>query len=282
MNNSLDQLCEEVNALEDTYRLVLENAKLESLWQAAKDAEQTDPEQALKCLTVLAVKSLQFPHDWHDMRMNILRDTIRLIDRLQGKDFVFPLRFAEYCKAKGNYIAAGHNYNKAADALSRDGISFLKSDPPGPPDLDLKHYYLREAMASFQLGGDSKRASDCYIEAQRFVLSRSTGGRRFWMQLNWLVWGWGERPLRVVVSGTLLITLYAALYLYSGIDPHAADLIGNAINCIYFSAITFATVGYGDLHPASNFSKLLAASEGLFGIFFTGLFLVTFVKRHAR
>jgi hypothetical protein len=78
--------------------------------------------------------------------------------------------------------------------------------------------------------------------------------------------------------------LYAVAYWavgIKGIDPNASSLtvLGNSL---YLSVITFSTVGFGDYHPANLPGKMLAASEGLLGIFFTGLFLVTFVKKYSR
>jgi Ion channel len=281
LDDSIKMLCQEVMSLQGT-QLLLGHKKINSLWKAAREIRESDPEKALQYLTVLAMKAPAFPDAWNKKRAAILRETITLIDTLNGKDYVFFVWFAADCKAKGQFVAAAHNYKKAADAFGRDGIGFLTCDPPLQGDSAEKFSYLREAMSCFQLGGESKLASDCYIEAMQFNMRRSRGKQRIWMWLNWLGWGWGERPLRVVASSAALIVAYAMLYYFSGIKPQEARPIANIINCVYLSIITFATVGYGDVQPASNLSKMLAASEGLFGIFCTGLFLVTFVKRFAR
>jgi hypothetical protein len=216
--------------------------------------------------------------------MNILRDTINLIKNLEDKDFIFFSRFAEYCKAEGKYVAAGHNYKAAADATRRNEISYMTYNPPIEPykDWDITFTLLQEATSSFQLGGESRLASECYIESMQLKLLHSSGRERFWLQLHEITWGWGERPLRVVISAAICILAYSIFYFFSSIEPPAASQLDKIINCLYFSVITFSTIGYGDLHPASNLAKIVSASEGLFGIFFTGLFLVTFVKRNAR
>jgi hypothetical protein len=79
-----------------------------------------------------------------------------------------------------------------------------------------------------------------------------------------------------------VIIAYALAYLGVWVDPHTGNRMVDLGNSLYFSAITFSTVGYGDFHPTNTIGKVLAASEGLLGIFFTGLFLVTFVKKFAR
>jgi len=48
---------------------------------------------------------------------------------------------------------------------------------------------------------------------------------------------------------------------------------------LYYSCITFTTVGYGDLAPI-GITRLFAASEGLFGVALAGSFLVALVKRY--
>ncbi|NUM36348.1 MAG: two pore domain potassium channel family protein [Candidatus Brocadiae bacterium] len=51
---------------------------------------------------------------------------------------------------------------------------------------------------------------------------------------------------------------------------------------LYFSAVTFTTLGYGDVKPLWNSSpllKLLVASEALLGPIMTALFLVATSRR---
>jgi hypothetical protein len=65
-------------------------------------------------------------------------------------------------------------------------------------------------------------------------------------------------------SATALVT--GAPFFVSTTDPTTADYN-------YFSYITLATVGYGDLVPRGNLARMLAATEGLTG----QLYLVTVV-----
>ncbi|MBV9887583.1 MAG: pentapeptide repeat-containing protein [Acidobacteria bacterium] len=92
--------------------------------------------------------------------------------------------------------------------------------------------------------------------------------------LEWLrslvlrtVIGYGEKPARVMWLGGLGILGYALIYQQTG-----AIHDRSFISCLYFSAVTFTTIGYGDLAPHGVF-RLVAASEGLFGILLCGLFL---------
>jgi Ion channel len=50
---------------------------------------------------------------------------------------------------------------------------------------------------------------------------------------------------------------------------------------IYFSSITFSTIGYGDWHPL-GFARALAASEGLLGVVLVAAFTVVLTRRIIR
>jgi voltage-gated potassium channel len=55
---------------------------------------------------------------------------------------------------------------------------------------------------------------------------------------------------------------------------------------IYFSFVTLATVGYGDITPASPAGRAICVAEAIFGIMFVAIFIARFVsagsKRHKK
>jgi uncharacterized protein YjbI with pentapeptide repeats len=85
--------------------------------------------------------------------------------------------------------------------------------------------------------------------------------------------GYGEKPMRVLGNALLVILSYALVYEWFG-----AIKDRSFVSSLYFSAITFTTVGYGDLAPQGAF-RLVAASEALMGIFLSGLFLFCLSRR---
>ncbi|HEX3017162.1 MAG TPA: potassium channel family protein [Caproicibacter sp.] len=50
-------------------------------------------------------------------------------------------------------------------------------------------------------------------------------------------------------------------------------------NCLYFSVITFTTIGYGDISP-TGLGKLFVCIEGLLGISIMSAFMVSLVKKY--
>ena len=52
-----------------------------------------------------------------------------------------------------------------------------------------------------------------------------------------------------------------------------------SIDCLYFSAITFTTLGYGDFRPLEGWGRILAGSEAFIGAFMMALFVYTFARK---
>ena len=57
------------------------------------------------------------------------------------------------------------------------------------------------------------------------------------------------------------------------------NLIKNFPNSLYFSLITFTTLGYGDFRPLEGCGRILAGSEAFIGAFMMALFVYTFARR---
>lgn len=104
--------------------------------------------------------------------------------------------------------------------------------------------------------------------------------------------GYGEEPLRVVVFSMCMILSCALAYFGLGINESgkiiSATTAENGLqlleyfgSCLYFSVVTFTTLGYGDLTPIGP-SRLLAAAEAFAGAFTLALFVVVFVKKMTR
>ena len=107
-----------------------------------------------------------------------------------------------------------------------------------------------------------------------------------------LLCGYGEKPLRLIMFASVFIIGCALMYFILGIESKSEiiDLqahigikenIIHLLECIYFSIVTFTTLGYGDIVPIGA-SRIIAAIEALVGTFTIALFLVVFVKRMTR
>ena len=104
--------------------------------------------------------------------------------------------------------------------------------------------------------------------------------------------GYGEHPMRVVLFSLSIIFFCSILYFLLGISDNGkiisfqanlsfAENIKHFLSSIYFSVVTFTTLGYGDLIP-SGATRVLAAIEAFTGSFTIALFVVVFVKKMTR
>jgi len=116
--------------------------------------------------------------------------------------------------------------------------------------------------------------------------------QRFLSKMVDLTSGYSERPLRVVVSSVFLTLFCALVYFGIGVEGpegHIGYLPGQSMskhlsdlgNCLYFSVVTFTTLGYGDITPR-GIAKAVAAFEAFGGAFGMALFVVTFAKRMSK
>jgi len=70
---------------------------------------------------------------------------------------------------------------------------------------------------------------------------------------------------------TILIAHFAAAYRDTGlIDTSDGSLVTDAGRCLYFSVITWTTLGYGDFRPTPA-ARPLAAIEAITGYLFMAL-----------
>jgi hypothetical protein len=91
------------------------------------------------------------------------------------------------------------------------------------------------------------------------------------------------------VRGVLTIYLLLGL-LFSALHGFAAALITDYLNdvgghasqsdTLYFSLITLTTVGYGDITPAANLARAIAASEALTGQLYLVSVVAVVVSRY--
>lgn len=68
------------------------------------------------------------------------------------------------------------------------------------------------------------------------------------------------------LNSTLYLLLYFFLYFVCSIFLYEWLEGWSPITCIYFSIITFSTVGYGDYHPTDSLAQIFTAFYIIFGV----------------
>lgn len=96
-------------------------------------------------------------------------------------------------------------------------------------------------------------------------------------------------PVRVLASMLIIYLCFSLIYMllpffldtaiHTGLsDP---EPMGRLATSMYFSAITFFTIGYGDYYPY-GFIRWIASIEGFTGVFMMSYFVVAFVRKMLR
>jgi len=119
------------------------------------------------------------------------------------------------------------------------------------------------------------------------------GSLEYWVSsFARFLYGYGERPAFIIANALVYLAGMAVLYLAIGLVEGDRPVVFDAAagwganlvaygKCLYFSIITYTTVGYGDITPV-DVAKPLAALEALSGNFMMALFVVVFVRKLAR
>jgi len=96
-----------------------------------------------------------------------------------------------------------------------------------------------------------------------------------------ILWGYGEYPSRVLWIAIGAIITYAYVYYVSflGLKP-VFSVDDRFINSIYFSVVTFTTLGYGDILPNTSNLKIVCGSEALVGAFLIGMVIAGFSNKN--
>ena len=99
---------------------------------------------------------------------------------------------------------------------------------------------------------------------------------------------YATNPFRVLFSIVIVNFIFSLIYTFYYSVENTLTCMDNSVGVfdkilgnLYFSAITFFTVGYGDCSPL-GFFKILAPIEGFIGVFLMSYFTVAFVRKILR
>ncbi len=132
--------------------------------------------------------------------------------------------------------------------------------------------------------GDENLAQHLKIKEYDFVRENSNRGKWLLMTIDKLYWSYGQKPERLIWVMIISILLFGFLYSFfpNNFSDTTEGMKGEPYlirlgNSIYYSVVTFTTLGYGDISP-KGFLRVIAGVEAIFGAITLG-FLVAGLSR---
>ncbi len=148
-------------------------------------------------------------------------------------------------------------------------------------DLSRAQFVFRQFKEGYKNQGDHD-ASGLFYERE-MDMKRRTGKflERAWLTMLWALCGYGEKPMRSVAAFFVTIFGFAFGYYFCELRGPSGLIRYDYLKSLYFSVVTFTSLGYGDVTPR-GFARFLAGSEALLGVFLISLFVFVFCRRMVR
>ena len=228
--------------------------------------------------------------------------------------FEADTRFANTCFGKGvNFTDV-----KFKNRCDFSGVYSRNKSVPIYENVSFVRHYFGDDMSFWrfvkqvcQEAGHYQQAGECFYRErcahfwQRFRgpnYEKLTGigkiGRWFlWFRLlpefvlGRLLFGYGERPIRVLGAGAVVILLCGLFYCSDaasfvfqyGLEISRQPDHLTLMEGLYYSIVTFTTLGFGDIYPAADIlTRAVTMLESLAGACLMALFVVTLSKRFSR
>ena len=194
---------------------------------------------------------------------------ISQIEKITGNKFnIIPFIYPnEYKRQKkinennGSLYIKHTGWNDAKMAANSYRKLRLKYSEQGEPEI-AGHFFFRERV-------NQRRQKKLLKRVINYIFQE-------------LLFGYGEKPFRVITSSGLIIFMFSIIYKYSNLLVNGNEKIVNDLfSSIYFSTVTFTTLGYGDYHPI-KWLRFIAASESIIGAILIALFVVTLTRKLIR
>jgi uncharacterized protein YjbI with pentapeptide repeats len=184
--------------------------------------------------------------------------------------------------------------------MNFEGSKFIQNTGEDAMSSALLEKSYRNVKNALLRRGEYTAAGDFHYREMEARKSQARRMDTLWMTLYKWLCGYGERPQRIIAVSIAVILMGAVIFLFNGImvpDGGAAqagsakidyallsldpnwDIMKDFLDCLYYSAVTFAHLGQTHFVPAGNFTKVTVAVEGFVGIFLIILFAVVTARK---
>ncbi len=150
----------------------------------------------------------------------------------------------------------------------------FNADHKGHPHINFSYTYsnLKKLYAD---QGDDTKATEYFIKEREFYREFAKGWRKVVKTISYFYWGYGKKPERIIYIAFGTILLCALIYFLFPTSINPIDQDKSILDSIYFSTVTFTTLGYGDLSPL-GWLRIVALLEAFFGALSIGFIVAGF------
>ncbi|EGQ8181291.1 two pore domain potassium channel family protein [Vibrio parahaemolyticus] len=193
----------------------------------------------------------------------------------------------------------GNNFDASLEHSKVDSFSFHSTRSKDNPFHSRKNFYAKAKRLFSSVGNTSEAGNYFFKEQKNHMLSllfpkksnweawhhKNTVSKVFLVLksylkflgsfANYVVWGFGERPIRSLFLSSSVIAISALVYLLSPDSVTYED----PVKSIYFSMVTFVTLGYGDISQDKPWLQIYSSIQAFSGMVLMGLFLAGFASK---
>lgn len=123
--------------------------------------------------------------------------------------------------------------------------------------------------------GDESKAAEYFIKERELSRELSSGWKYFTKTLSYFYWGYGKKPHRIIYISIATIFICASIYFCFPSLINSTAPNQTIIDSIYFSTVTFTTLGYGDFSPLGGL-RIVSLIEAFFGAMSIGFLVAGF------
>lgn len=152
-----------------------------------------------------------------------------------------------------------------------------------------KEEQMRMLKENFHNLGEYANEDLTFVEYMRYKSKKTSNPfKKIGHFLINIIGKYGTSPFRVFFTMVSIVMLFGLLFsdmiAFTQIATkyELSQNFNGSVQGLYFSLITFLTIGYGDISPLNNITALLAGIEGFLGLFLMSYFTVAIVRKTLR
>nr|WP_274612165.1 potassium channel family protein [Vibrio vulnificus] len=242
---------------------------------------------AIKILECIEGSTYKNTDDLSDA-LESLGDIVGYLPSNFSEQVIYYEKAAVYKLSNNDTLSSAKLYKKAKDSK---GISLSKQ-------IEL----IRKSRVLFSESGVNDEASKLYIEECDINRKEAKGFVKVKLHFYKFLSNYGESPWFVLFWIAIVIVLWAFFYSLFDINLPSGGIFNcdlsvvDNIRCseiastqephpltyIYFSFVTFTTLGYGDYSPVEGGARFFASAQALIGLILSSLFIATFIRKFSR